>query len=97
MFITIRSLAILLIDGIGIGLANLFLISVLNSKLNVQFIIATFCLIITANAVSGFTVNYGDIQVLEKCKIYFYQMFFLFAHFSFKFIKDYPYPTFSTF
>ena len=53
MFITIRSLAILLIDGIGIGLANLFLISVLNSKLNVQFIIATFCLIITANAASG--------------------------------------------
>jgi len=53
MNISTRSMAILLIDGIGIGLANLFLISVLNSDLNVQFIIATFILIITANAASG--------------------------------------------
>ena len=53
MFKSARSLAILCIDGIGIGLANLFLIYILNSSINTSFTVASFALIIIANAVSG--------------------------------------------
>ena len=53
MFRSTRSLAILSIDSIGIGLANLFLIYILNSLVNTGFTVASFTLIIIANAVSG--------------------------------------------
>ena len=47
------------------------------------------------------TVNYGDIQVLEKCKIYFYQMFFLFCSLlllnSLKIIHTQPFQLFDFF
>jgi nucleoside-diphosphate-sugar epimerase len=53
MFGSTRSFAILLVDGVGLSLANVFLILVLNTTLNLPFIIATFCLIITSNIASG--------------------------------------------